>query len=93
MKQPEWLTENPDGTRTVQLLGEALAIEGATVQALTMREPTVGDELNAQRAGNNEGEQEVALFANLCQVSPDDLRKLTKRNYKRLQVAFVGFME
>ena len=36
--------------------------------------------------------KEIAMFANLCEVSPDDIKRLTLRDYKKLQVAFMDFI-
>lgn len=72
-------------------LSKPLDIDGAKVSELTMREPTVGDQLAASEAGGSAAVQEINLIANLCQVSPGDIKKLPLRDYKKVQDAFMGF--
>ena len=62
--------------------------EGRTVSSLTMRRPKVRDE----RVAEDEADQEIALFANLCEVSPDTVHELDMADYRKLQEAFVGFI-
>ena len=68
-------------------------IAGAETKSLRMREPTVADQIAADQIKGSDAEKEVAYMANLCEVSPDDLRGLTLRNYRKVQEAFVGFTE
>lgn len=72
-------------------LNKAITVSGAEVKTLRMREPTVADQLAMDKAGGSEAEQEIALVANLCQVSPADLHQLTLRDYKKVQGALVNF--
>lgn len=73
-------------------LSRALDIDGAKVSSLRMREPTVGDQLAADQYAGGDAAKEIFTIANLCQVTPDDLKKLTLRDYKKLQEAFLGFI-
>jgi hypothetical protein len=88
--RPDYLTEGADGSLTVQLLRPA-DIAGAKVPSLTMREPTVGDQLAVDKIKST-GEREVAWIANLCGVAPAELHKLTMRDYGRLQEALGDFL-
>lgn len=74
-------------------LSKALKIDGADIKVLRMREPTVADQLAAQKASGSDAEQEMAMIANLCQVAPADLHQLTLRDYKKVQAAFLGFID
>jgi hypothetical protein len=65
-------------------------IAGATIQVLTMRRSTVGDVLTANRI-KDEIEREIVLFANLCQVTPEDIRNLDLKDYSKLQEVFRSF--
>jgi len=58
---------------------------------LTMREPTVEDQLQADEVKGVQGRQEVWLFANLCEVTPADIGRLTLPDYRKLQEAYAGF--
>lgn len=89
-KTPDYLVHG-DGFVDVTL-ARPLTIDGTALSAIRMREPTVGDQRAASTKGSD-AEQEVAMMANLCQLSPADINRLPLRDYKRLQVAFVGFID
>lgn len=73
-------------------LSRPLEVDGAKVTKLRMREPTVGDQLVADEMKGSDAAKEIATLANLCQIAPDDIKKLTLKDYKRLQAAFLGFI-
>ena len=56
-----------------------------------MRRPTVGD-LIAVGKLTDEGEREIMLFTNLCQVEPDLIKSLDLKDYKKAQEAYSGFL-
>lgn len=74
------------------VLAKPIDIDGAKVSTLRMREPTVSDQLVADEMRGSDAAKEINTLANLCQVSPDDVKKLTLRDYKKLQTAFMGFL-
>lgn len=74
-------------------LENGIDIDGTTVKTLTMREPTVADQLAASEIKGTSAVQEITLIANLCEVSPDDIKKLTLKDYRKVQEAFAGFTE
>lgn len=90
--RPDYVTENADGTVTVALRAGA-KIAGAAVRALTMREPTVADQIAVGAMKGDDATKEVALFANLCTVTPDEIKGLTMRDYTRLQAAYRCFFD
>lgn len=73
-------------------LKSGIKIDGVKVMEVTMREPTVDDQMNVQGTGND-AEQELALIANLCMVAPADIRTLTLRDYKRVKATFLDFID
>jgi len=74
-------------------LATPLEIEGTKVTALRMREPLVSDqEVTAEMSGSDTA-REIQALANLCEVSADDIRRLTARDYRRLQTAYLGFLD
>jgi hypothetical protein len=85
---PAYITEGADGSMTVTL-ARGFNVSGAKTNELTLREPSLADQLTSQKLGTS-AESEVALLANLAEVSPDDLRGLKMRDYQRLQEA-LGF--
>lgn len=88
----DWLKENADGSVTVTLR-RPLEISGAKIGLLHMREPTVEDQIVAGAVKGSDAEKEITLIANLCSVTPGEIRTLTLRDYRRVQEAFVGFTE
>lgn len=73
-------------------LSRPMAIDGAQVKALRMREPTVADQLASEEMKGSDSAKEIAMLANLCEVSLDDIKRLTLKDYKKLQAAFLGFI-
>ena len=73
-------------------LSRPMTIDGAQVKALRMREPTVADQLASEEMKGSDSAKEIAMLANLCEVSPDDIKRLTLKDYKKLQAAFLGFI-
>lgn len=90
-KNPEWLTIGA-GYADVAL-SRPLSVSGAQVQVLRLREPTVRDQEAASEASGSDASREIQTFANLCEIAPDEIRSLSLRDYKRLQTAFVGFID
>lgn len=72
-------------------LSRPIEIDGAQVTALRMREPTVADQLLLDEMKGSDATKEVTLVANLCEVTPDDIKRLTLRDYRKVQKAFSGF--
>jgi len=73
-------------------LSRPMNIDGAQINVLRMREPTVADQLASEEMKGSDSAKEIAMFANLCEVTPDDIKRLTLKDYKKLQVAFMGFI-
>ena len=74
-------------------LDKATVASGVETASLTMREPTVADQLAMEAVKGSAGEREVHLFASLCDVEPNAIKRLTMRDYKKLQAAYSGFTE
>lgn len=66
--------------------------EGETITALTLRRPTVGDNLAVQKVASTDAEREIRLLANLAEVSPDSLHKMDLKDYGKLQKALSSFL-
>lgn len=78
-------------TKTIEL-ERGVEIAGARVMTLTMREPTVDDQIIAGETKGGSALQEVTLLANLCEVAPADIRRLAMRDYIKLQKAYAAFL-
>ena len=72
-------------------LSRPIEIDGVQVTTLRMREPTVADQLLLDEMKGSDATKEVTLVANLCEVTPDDVKRLTLRDYRKVQKAFSGF--
>lgn len=86
------MAENDNGYIDIEL-GKSLEIDGAKIAAIRMREPTVGDQLAMDEMKGSDAAKEISLFANLCEISPSDIKRLTLKDYKQLQKAFANFMD
>ena len=60
------------------------------IQHIEMREPTVQDLLTAelQSKGKSSADQEITMFANLCEITPDFIKGLGLRDYGRIQDSY-----
>lgn len=88
---PEYLQINDDNI--VITLKTGATIDGAKVKSITMREPTVEDNMAMDTYKGTEAEKELFIFGNLCGLAPSDLRTLTLRDYGRVQKAFQNFID
>lgn len=91
MELPDYITEG-DGFVDITLARPA-KFDGVERTSLRMREPTVQDQLVSNSSKGDEGQREIAMLANLCEVSPEGVKALTLRNYKRLQRGLVSFID
>ncbi|MDO5058084.1 MAG: phage tail assembly protein [Lautropia sp.] len=74
-------------------LSRPIEIDGAQVTVLRMREPTVADQLMLDELKGGDATKEVTLVANLCEMTPEDIKRLTLRDYRKVQQAFAGFLD
>lgn len=91
-KNPDWLKYG-EGHADITLEGKPLNVNGAELSVIRMREPSVDDQLAMDETSGGDAAKELGMFANLCTIPPADLRKLSLRNYKRVQRAFLGFLD
>ena len=90
---PEYLDyDAADGFCDVTLSRELTLKSGLAVQSLRLREPTVDDQIRFQERKGSEAQKEVGTFADLCELSPEDVRSLRLKDYQRLQEAYQGFL-
>lgn len=68
-----------------------LTISGTSVSQLSMRCPTLDDQIRSQDSEKSTTLQEVRLFADLCEVPPDDLRRIAMPDYIKLQRVYRAF--
>lgn len=73
-------------------LRKPVMIDGVPVSVISMREPTVQDQLAMDAVKGGDAMKETTLVANLCMLTTEQLRAMPLRDYKRLQEALVGFL-
>lgn len=92
-KLPEYLKFDTATGHCDITLSRPLDIAGTMISVFRMREPTVADQEIASESSGSDAAKEIATFANLCEQSPNDIRRLPLKDYKRLQTAFVNFID
>lgn len=71
-------------------LSTPITLNQLPTNQIILREPTVGDQLNArQLAGNDDAQFEMTMLASMAGCAPDDLRQVTLRDYGKLQKAYL----
>ena len=73
-------------------LSRAITVDGVETKTLTMREPLVMDQIAASEMSGSSAKQEVALFANLCEVPVEALHQVPLKDYVKLQEAYSAFL-
>ena len=69
-----------------------IKVDGVEISTISIRRPKVNDILVAEKSSNGSStDSEIQTFANLCQLTPADIRELDFGDYKKLQQAFTGF--
>ena len=56
-----------------------------------MRRMKVADQMNIDASNKSNVEKEIALVANLCEISPEDVKELDMMDYVKLQEQLVNF--
>lgn len=77
-----------DATVTIKL-EKAITINGEKVDKLTMREPTVGDMFDTTKQNRTPAANEAHLMAQLCDISPEDIRQVSVKDYSRIVKKYV----
>lgn len=90
-KLPEYLAQTDDGDMDITLR-RAIKIDGASVKVLRMREPTVTDQLVMEATKGDDRAKEITMFANLCSLTPGDIKLLTLHDYQRVGEGFSTFL-
>lgn len=59
---------------------------------ISLRRPKVRDMLASDKTKGSDAEKEIALFANLSELSPDEISSLDMADYKQIQEAYKNFL-
>lgn len=89
-KTPEYLKEGEGYTDIT--LSRPFDMNGTGIKVVRMREPLVSDQEAASSVKGNDALVELTMFANLCEWSLEDLRRLPMKDYIRLRDAYLGFI-
>jgi len=73
-------------------LSHAIEIDGVKVSVIQLRRPKVRDMLSVEKSTDNDAEKEINLFANLCELTPDNLLDLDMSDYAKLQKVYQDFL-
>ncbi len=65
---------------------------GVELVNLTMRRPKVRDMLAGSDASKSDAENEIRMFANLCDITVDLIESMDLADYKLLQGAYTDFL-
>lgn len=88
---PEDFVEYGDGYANIEL-SRGIDVGGVNVKKLRMREPTVRDQTALDKMKGSDLENEIATFANLCEMDEKQILALPVRDYRRLTAAYMGFI-
>jgi len=69
-----------------------ITVNGQEITSLSLRRPKVRDMLVADKSAASSAEQEMNLFANLCEVDNDTILELDAADYKQLQETYSNFL-
>lgn len=69
-------------------LESSIEIKGVNTTELTMRNPSVSDQIIASESSQNIAENEVMLFSILCGITKSDIKKMTLKDYKNLRRSY-----
>ena len=69
-----------------------ISVDGATINEISLRRPTVKDMRVARvTGGKDDAAQEINLIANLAQITPDAVESLDMADFVTVQKALAGF--
>lgn len=69
-----------------------IEVDGVSVDSLTVRRPTVRDQLLMDKMKGSETEKGVKYIANLCEVAPSDIEQLDAADFLALSEVVQGFV-
>jgi len=69
-----------------------VTIDSGEISELNLRRPKVKDMRDAEKAGTGDADRELALFARLTGLNPEDLEQLDLKDYQKLQKEYSGFL-
>lgn len=84
---PAWLQITP--SQAIVKLSTPVTLNSVSCDTITLRAPTIGDLRAAEKQHkDDQGAQELQMFATLAQCGVSDLDGLSLRDYHRVQDAY-----
>lgn len=77
-------------TTTIEL-DYSIEVDGVSVDTLTMRRPTVRDQLQFDEGKGNEARRVVKMIASLCDVAPSAIEQLDNSDFIKVSEVMQGF--
>jgi hypothetical protein len=68
-----------------------ITVDGAKINEIELRRPTVKDMRVARITGKDDAAQEINLIANLAQVTTEAVESLDMADFVKVQKALAGF--
>ena len=72
-------------------LNFSVEVDGTAIKQLTMRRPTVRDQLGFEEGKGSDARKIVNMLAHLCEVSPDTTLDLDQSDFNTLAEVLQGF--
>ncbi len=69
-----------------------VTIDNQAYTTLSMRRPKVRDMLASDKQGGSDGEKEIRIFTNLCEVPPSVIEEMDLVDYRKLQEVHQDFL-
>ena len=69
----------------------AIEVDGVSVDSLSMRRPTVRDQLQFEEGKGSDARKVITMIANLCDVSPKAIEQLDNSDFITATEALQGF--
>lgn len=62
-----------------------------SLETISMRRPTIGDILKHKIGANSGLKKDIAFYADLCGLVPDEMERLDSVDYDKIQTQFFRF--
>lgn len=85
------MSRSPNPNTAKINLDYPITVSGVEVSHLIMRRPKVRDLMAAQKGGGGEAEMGIALVANLCEITPDDVMELDSADWDKCEAQVQAF--
>lgn len=69
-----------------------VTVENVTYEKLNIRRPKVRDRLAVEKIKKTDAEKEIAMIANLAEVSVETIEELDLADYSKVQEVLQGFL-